>query len=212
MDRRFFGGALYAPAKVLDHCLEDLDLLTNSSGRLLLESPSFALVASTLSPLCTCFAANRTGPLDNLPRSTSARTLQHEVQLRELEVGHPSLRYALHLTLAPSTVKALRIPRQLEDNQCLAQTGLYVHSSQIGSAPHVPASLGHRVIGETSDPRTEPSTSTFPIPIVHSTTLWNRCRNSKSSSRLPGLRQQGYGPPMIPAMVKVRLTFPENIV
>ena len=111
-----FDGALYAPPKAPDRGLEYLGLLTNSSGRLLLESPSFALVASTLSPLCTYFTADRTGPLDNLLRSTSARTLQYEEQLRELEVGHPSPRCVLYLTLASSTVKALRMPRQLEDN------------------------------------------------------------------------------------------------
>jgi len=35
--------------------------------------------------------ADHSSPLDNLLHSTSARTLQYERQLKELEVGRPSL-------------------------------------------------------------------------------------------------------------------------
>ena len=74
--------------------------------------------------------ADHTSPLDNLLHSTSAKTLQYERQLKELEVGLPAPIPTLpHPCIV--IVEALRTPEQLESNRHLSQTGPRRHSSEI---------------------------------------------------------------------------------
>ena len=74
---------------------------------------------------------DHTSPLDNLLHSTSARTLQYERQLKELEVSLPASTPTLsHPCII--IVEALRTPEQLENNRYLSQTGPRQHPSEIG--------------------------------------------------------------------------------
>jgi hypothetical protein len=116
------------------------------------------------------FMADLTSPLDNLLHSTSAKTLQYERQLKELEVRHPnSTVYSLLPWRRPQSKLSEHLGNARTIDASLRQVyaSIQVRSNQ----PRVPPALAHRIISGMLDGLTGPPMFTFLTLTVHSTTL-----------------------------------------
>ena len=114
--------------------------------------------------------ADLTSPLDNLLHSTSAKTLQYERQLKELEVRRPSLVvYSLLRWRRPQS----KLSEHLGNSRTIDTSLRQVYASiQVRSNQScVPLAFTHRIISGMLDGLTGPPMSTFLTSIEHSTTL-----------------------------------------
>lgn len=91
--------------------------------------------------------ADHTSPLDNLLHSTSARTLQYERQLKELEVSRPNLNADPTSPLRPPQSKLsehLGNSRTIDTSLRQVYAGIQVRSDQLPSRPNCPCSPNYQ--------------------------------------------------------------------